>query len=110
MILGLRDREEVVDRLAAIEHPDLDRRPVLMFPAGVVRRRCDHAQAVAVRHKSSKMIDVLDVVEDDEPVGGISRLQMVEATADDLVLSGLVARVDLQIHSERDQTTFDGLW
>ena len=56
------------------------------------------------------MIDVLDVVEDDEPVGGISRLQMVEATADDLVLSGLVARVDLQIHSERDQTTFDGLW
>ena len=74
VIVGLRDREEVVDRLAAIEHPDLDRRPVLIFPAGVVRRRCDHAQAAAVRHKSSKMINVLDVVEDDEPVGGSSGL------------------------------------
>lgn len=70
MIVGLRDREEVVDRLAAIEHPDLDRRPVLMFPAGVVRCRCDHAHAVAARNEPREVVDVFDVVEDDEPVGG----------------------------------------
>ena len=73
-IIGVGDREEVVDRLAAIEFPDFDSVPVLMFPAGVVRRRCNNAQAVAARHKSSKMTDVLDVVEDDEPVGGIGGL------------------------------------
>ena len=70
MIVGLHDREEEIDRLAAIEHPDLHRRPVLMFPAGVVRCRCDHAQAVAARNESRQVIDVFHVVEDDEPVGG----------------------------------------
>ena len=45
-----------------------------MLPAGVIRCRRDHTQAVAVRHKSSEMIDVLDVVEDDEPVCGTSGL------------------------------------
>ena len=109
MFVGLGDREEVVDRLAVIEQPDLDCRPVLMFPAGVIRRRCDHAQAVAARHKSAKVLDVLNVVEDNEPVGGIRGPQIVEAAADDLVLSGLVARVDLQFLGEFDKTALDGL-
>ena len=38
-IVGLRDREEVVDRLAAIEYSDLDAVPPLVFPTYLVRRR-----------------------------------------------------------------------
>ena len=102
MIVGLCDREEVVNRLIVIEHPDLDCIPVLLFPAGVIRRRCDNPQAVAARYKSAKVIDVLNIVKDHEPVGGIYRLHIVEAAADDLVLSRLVARVDFQFLSKLD--------
>ena len=70
MIAGLRDREEVIDRLVAIEHPDPDCRPGLIFPTDVLCRRCDHAHAVAARNESRQVIDVFHVVEDDESVGG----------------------------------------
>ena len=74
VIVGLRDREEVVDRLAAIEYSDLDAVPPLVFPTHLVRRRCDHAHAVAARNESRQVIDVFNVVEDDEHVGGSGRL------------------------------------
>ena len=70
VIVGLRDREEVFDRRVAIEYSDLDAVPPLVFPTHLVRRRCDHAHAVAARNKSRQVIDVFHVVEDDEPVGG----------------------------------------
>ena len=70
MIDGLRDREEVFDRRVAIEYFDLDAVPPLVFPTHLVRRRCDHAHAVAARNESRQVIDVFHVVEDDEPVRG----------------------------------------
>ena len=106
-IIGVGDREEVFDRRVAIEHPDLDAIPPLVFPTHLVCCRCDHAHAVAARNESRQVIDVFHVVEDDEPVGGANRLQMVEATADDLVLSGQVARVNLESLGEFDQVALD---
>ena len=107
MIVGVGDREEVSDRRVAIEYSDLDAVPPLIFPTHLVRRRCDHAHAVAARHKSSKIIDVLDVVKDDEPVGRFRGLHMVEQTADNLVLSGLVARANSELLGEFDQVALD---
>ena len=69
MIVGVGDREEVFDRRVAIEYSDLDAVPPLVFPTHLVRRRCDHAHAVAARNESRQVIDVFHVVEDDEPVG-----------------------------------------
>ena len=69
-IVGVGDREEVFDRRVAIEYSDLDAVPPLVFPTHLVRRRCDHAHALAARNVSYQVIDVFHVVEDDEPVGG----------------------------------------
>ena len=109
MIVGLGDRKEVVDRPLAIEHTDLDGVPSLMFPAGVVRRRCDDAQAGAARYEFSKIVDVLDVVEDNKPVGRRRGLHTAEETADNLVLSGLVARANSELLGELDNVTLDGV-
>ena len=73
-----------------------------MFPAGVVRRRCDNTQAVAARYKSAKVIDVLNIVKDNEPVGRFGGLHTAEETADNLVLSGLVARANSELLGEFD--------
>jgi len=70
MIVGLRDREEVFDRRVAIEYSELDAVPPLVFPTHLVCRCCNDAQAVAARYEPREVVDVLDVVEDDEPVGG----------------------------------------
>ena len=109
-IIGFGDLEEVVDRLFAIKHTDLDAVPPLVFPSCLVRCRCDHAQSFATRHKYAKVVDVLDVVEDDESVRRFARPQVVQAAADDLLLCRLVARVDLQSFCEFDQSALEGFW
>lgn len=106
-IIGFGDLEEVGDRRFAIEHADLDAVPPLVFPTHLVRRRCDHAYAVAARNESRQVIDVFHVVEDDESVGRSRRLHTAEETVDNLVLSGLAARANSELLCEFDQVVLD---
>ena len=70
-IVGVGDREEIVDRRVAIEYADLDAVPPLVFPTHLVRRRCDDAQATATRNEARQVIDVFNVVKHNHPVGRV---------------------------------------
>ena len=53
------------------------------------------------------MINVLDIVKDNEPVGRFRGLHTAEETAYNLVLSELVARANSELLGEFDQFTLD---
>ena len=53
------------------------------------------------------MIDVLDIVKDNEPVGRFRGLHTAEEALDNLVLSGVVARANSELLGEFDQVALD---
>ena len=66
-------------------------------------------QVVTGRYESAKVVDVLDVVEDDQSVRCFARTEGVQAACDELLPSWFVARVDLQFFRQFDQGAFYGL-
>ena len=77
-----------------MKYPDLNGVPSLIIPACAICRCCNDAQFSATRHEFSKIVDILNVVENNEPVGGGRRIHTGEEPTNNGLGSGLVTRLN----------------
>ena len=97
--------QKVGDGLLTGEHAHTHPLPPLGPPPAPAPSRGHHPQTNTTRNHTQQILDPLHIVEHHQPVTRLSRLQVVEAPPNRLILSGTVAHVNAQPAGELHQIT-----